>query len=198
MEFLTRESNKQRGWRCGVVSVLMMTLLVLLALTPAARSAPTVASEYQLKAVFLFNFTQFVEWPPEAFAEPGAPLVIGILGEDPFGAYLDETVRGEMVNGRPLIVQRYRRVDDIKSCHVLFVSRSEAEHLTQVLSSLKGRSILTVSDLDGFTRDGGVIRFATVANKIRLRISLDAAQSAKLTISSKLLRPAEIVGRGEQ
>jgi hypothetical protein len=196
MELLTRELNKRRGRCIGVVSVLM-TLLVLLVLAPPVRSAPTVASEYQLKAVFLFNFTQFVEWPPESFAESGAPLIIGILGDDPFGAYLDETVRGEMVNGRPLVVQRYRRVDDIKNCHVLFVSRSEAEHLTQVLSSLKGRSILTVSDLDGFTRNGGVIRFATVANKIRLRISLDAAQSAKLMISSKLLRPAEIVGRGE-
>jgi len=147
--------------------------------------------------VFLFNFTQFVEWPAEAFADPTAPLVIGVLGEDPFGAFLDETVRGERANGRSLIVARYRRIQEIGNCQVLFISRSESDRLGQILASLAGKPILTVADVDGFTRRGGVIRLATLSGKIRLRINLDSAKAAKLTISSKLLRPAQIVASGE-
>src|SRR5947208_4462362 len=117
-----------------------------------AQTAP--AQEYQLKAVFLFNFAQFVEWPPQAFPDRQVPLVIGVLGEDPFGAYLDETVRDEKVNNRPLAVQRYRRVEEIKSCHILFISRSEAGRLEQILARLKGRHILTVADTEGFALRG--------------------------------------------
>jgi hypothetical protein len=161
----------------------------------AAWSA-AVTPEYQLKAVFLFNFTQFVEWPPQAFADANSPLVIGILGADPFGDYLDETVRGEMVNGRPLMVKRFTSVEDARNCHVLFISRSEAARQAEILAKLKGKSILTVGENDGFVTAGGIIRFLTVANKIRLRIGLESAQQATLTLSSKLLRPADVVRNG--
>jgi hypothetical protein len=156
----------------------------------SAQSAPV--TEYQLKAVFLFNFAQFVEWPTDAFPEGQTPLVIGVLGQDPFGAYLEETVRGERVNNRPLTVQHYRRVEEIKTCHVLFISRSETARLEQILGSLKYRKILTVADSEGAARSGVMIRFVTEQNKIRLRINLEAAKAANLTISSKLLRQAEI------
>ena len=152
--------------------------------------------EYQLKAVFLFNFAQFVEWPPQAFPDAQTPLVIGVLGRDPFGAYLDETVRGERVNNRSLVVQRYGRVEDINTCHILFISRSEGDRLEQILARLRGRSILTVADAEGFALPGVMIRLVTVENKIRLRINLEVAQAANLRISSKLLRTAEIVTSG--
>jgi hypothetical protein len=168
------------------------------AVTPANSHAQDSASpEYQLKAVFLFNFAQFVEWPAGAFAGPDAPLVIGVLGEDPFGSYLDETVRGETVNGRPLEVRRYSGVEEIGPCHILFVSRLRADRLQGVIDSLRGRSILTVSDAEGFASRGGMIRFVTDRKRIRLRINLEAAQAADLTLSSKLLRPAQIVSRGK-
>jgi hypothetical protein len=160
---------------------------------PAPLASP---QEHQVKAVFLFNFAQFVEWPTNAFAEAQAPLVIGVLGDDPFGAYLDETVRGERVNNRKLVVRRFRRVEEIQSCHVLFISPSEAERLEQILAALKGRPILTVSDAEGFSRRGGMIRFVTEKNKIRLKINPEAAKAARLTISSKLLRPSDIVSPG--
>src|SRR5206468_12049920 len=92
------------------------------------RAQVTPISEYPVKATLVFQFTQFVEWRPEAFSSPQTPLVIGVLGQDPFGTYLDQTVRGEMAGGHPLVVQRYRRLEDIKTCHVLFVSRSEDDH----------------------------------------------------------------------
>jgi hypothetical protein len=166
-------------------------LLLLGGLEVSAQTGPS--REYQVKAVFLFNFAQFVEWPPAAFAGANSPLVIGILGEDPFGAYLDETVRDEKVNTRPLEVQRYHRVDEIKTCHVLFISRSEANRLEQILASLKDRSILIVGDDEDFVQRGGMIRLATAQNKIRLIINIEAAKAANLTISSKLLRSADVV-----
>jgi hypothetical protein len=150
------------------------------------QSAP--AAEYQVKAVFLFNFAQFVEWPPSAFPERQTPLVIGVLGQDPFGAYLDETVRGERVNNRALTIRRYRRVEEIQTCHVLFISRSEADRMEQILASLKYRKILTVADAESAAASRVMIRFVTQQNKIRLRINPDAARAANLTISSKLLR----------
>ena len=162
-----------------------------LGLAMGARAAAL--SEYQLKAVFLYNFAQFVDWPPRAFSNEQSPLVIGVLGEDPFGASLDEAVRGETVNGRSLVVQRFHRVEEVGACHVLFVSRSESGRLEHILARLRGRSILTVSDADGFTEFAGMIRFVTENNKIRLRINVEAARAADLTISSKLLRPAQIV-----
>jgi hypothetical protein len=165
---------------------------------PADTVAQTSASpEYQLKAVFLFNFAQFVEWPASAFPAPDTPLVIGVLGEDPFGSYLDETVRGETVHGRPLEVRRYRAAGEIGPCHILFVSKRDPGRLDVLLDSLKGRSILTVGDFEGFASHGGMIRFVTDRNRIRLRINLDAARAANLTLSSKLLRPAQIVAAGK-
>jgi YfiR/HmsC-like len=148
--------------------------------------------EYQIKAVFLFNFAQFVEWPPEAFPGAAEPFVIGILGEDPFGPYLDETVRGEKVNSRSISIVRFARAEDIRTCHILYISRSEAGRLDQILSTMRSRSILTVSDLDQFGRSGGMIRFVTENNKVRLRIDNEAAKAAGLKISSKLLRPSQV------
>ena len=186
---------------------LIRDLVLQLAVWLAAAAATTVPTdtvaqsspnpEYQLKAVFLFNFAQFVEWPPSAFPNSQTPLVIGILGEDPFGPYLDETVRGEAVQAHPLAVQRSRRVEEIRNCHILFVGRQEQERLGEILDTLKGRPALTVSDADGFARRGGMIRFVTDRNRIRLRINLEAARDAQLTLSSKLLRPAQIVRTGE-
>ena len=182
----------KRGLKTLSAAWFVISALLLSGTLQAA--APT---EYQLKAVFLFNFAQFVDWPQESFPEAQMPLVIGVLGEDPFGTYLDEIVSGETVNNRQLEIQRYRRVDEMKTCHILFISQSESKRLEQIVAALKGRSILTVSDSDGFTRYGGMIRFVTEKNKLRLRINLEAATAANLTISSKLLRPAEIVTPGK-
>ena len=173
---------------------LAAALLALAAAPGRAQAPPT---EYQVKAVFLFNFSQFVDWPATAFADAHSPLVICVLGDDPFGAILDEIVRGEMVNGRPLAVHRFKSVDEVDTCHIAFIGRSQTGQLDTVVAALRARSVLTVGDFEGFTRHGGIIRFVTVGNRIRLRVNLTGAQQAKLTISSKLLRPAQIVAPGE-
>ena len=186
----------QRRWKALLTCGLAMSLLLAGGRVDApGQTAP--AKEYQVKAVFLYNFAQFVEWPEAAFPDAQTPLVIGVLGEDPFGGYLEDTVRGEKVNNRPLVIERYRRVEEVRICHILFISRSEADRLEKIFAELKGRNILTVGDFDGFTKSGGMMRFVTEKNKTRLRINLEAAKAARLTISSKLLRPAEIIASGK-
>ena len=148
--------------------------------------------EYQVKAAFLFNFTKFVEWPPSSFSTPQAPLVIGIYGKDPFGSYLKETVAGEKIDGHPLVIQYYSSIEEIRTCHILFINETETHKVKQVIESLKGRSILTVSDKPDFMKNGGMIRLFIENNKTRLRINREATEAANLVISSKLLRIAEI------
>lgn len=197
-QFMARARRDARGdatavmrmgqWRSWLGAIIFLT-----ALTPGITWA-TAAREYQIKAVFLFNFTQFVVWPPEHFADEHAPLVIGILGSDPYGDYLDETVRGEKVGGRALVVERYRSVDDVVACQVLFISSSEARRFPEIFARLRQRPILTVTDAGGAGQAGGIIRFFTENNHVRLQIDVAAAKTAGLTISSKLLRAADIIG----
>jgi hypothetical protein len=181
---LLRNSAAHRLWR--------RVALVLAASGLLGAAAPV--SEYQLKAVFLFNFAQFVEWPEAAQPRADAPFVIGVLGKDPFGTDLDNIVRGEAVNHHPLAVKRYRDVAEVRDCQILFIAASESAHLDAVLAALRGRSILTVSDAEGPALRGVMIGLVRQDNRIRLRIDLQAARTSNLTISSKLLRPAEIVG----
>jgi hypothetical protein len=177
-----------------------MRFILLVLLTAGGRplSAETaVSKEYQVKAIFLFNFAQFVKWPRAAFTRADEPFRIGVLGDDPFDTFLDETVKGEKVEGRPLVVQRYTSVEEVKSCQILFISRSESQGMEKILASLKGRNILTVGDTEGFIKNGGIIRFVTEENKVHFRINPEAAKRVKLTISSKVLRLAEISQPGQ-
>jgi len=169
---------------------LIATFAFLLAF--AAR-AQTASPEYKLKAVYLYNFVQYVDWPPDAFADPQSPLIIGVLGNDPFGSVLEETVKDEVVKNRRLEVHRFKNVKEIKECHVLFVSASEKDKLKSILAALKGRSILTVGDMENFAQGGGVVRLITENNKIHFRINLEAVKESRLSISSKLLQLAEIM-----
>lgn len=148
--------------------------------------------EYQLKAVFLFNFSQFVEWPASAFPDANTAMVIGILGEDPFGPYLDGIVSGEKINNRPLVVRRFATAEDVRECHILFINLKAKDELRKAFNAVKSQSVLTVGDGDSFVRNGGMIRFVKESNKIRIRIDPATTSEAGLTISPKLLRLAEI------
>ncbi len=155
--------------------------------------AAEVSTEYQVKAVFLFNFSRFVEWPPQAFSAPDEPFIIGILGDNPFGTRLDEAVRGEKIEQHPLLVRHFENIADIGNCHILYIGGSESGRLREILAALNRRTALTVADFDGAAERGVAIQFVTENNRVRLRIDPEAAHAAGLTISSKLLRPAEIV-----
>ena len=163
---------------------------VLLGSTPA-RTAP---NEYQVKAVFLFNFARFVDWPAMTYVSANAPFAVCVYGDDPFGADLDAVVRGETVDGRPMVVKRLREARDLAQCQIVYIAGSADRELESIVAALDRRATLTVSDLEGAAQRGAMVRMLTVNGRIRLRVNVDAVRAAHLTMSSNLLRSAEIVG----
>src|ERR1051325_4530811 len=127
---------------------LLATLVVIYCGLFSYAQSP--AREYQVKAAFIFNFTQFVEWPASSFPSPQAPLIIGVLGKPPISSYLEEVVSGEKANGHPLLVRYYNNLDEVKDCHILYIPQSEANKAEQALTNVKGNNILTVSDCNNF------------------------------------------------
>ena len=161
-----------------------------------ARAQGSKRSEYEVKAEYLPLFAQFVKWPAASFADTNAPLVIGVLGDYPFGEALDQAVKNlSTVDGRKLIIQRSRNVADVKSCHVLFICKSEKDQLDQILAAVAGGggAVLTVGDTEGFAARGGIINLVLEENKVRFEINRDAATHGKLSIGSELLSLARIV-----
>jgi len=169
---------------------LRLMLFLLVGMAGIAQAQPS--REYDLKAAFLYNFASFVEWPPQAFDDERAPFIIGVIGRDPFGATLDEIIRGERAKGRQLIIRRFHAVQMVRGCHILFVSRSERYRLHDILRHARGHAVLTVSDIGGFTEAGGMIGFDTEQQRIVLQVNPSAAAAAQLVISSKLLRVARV------
>ena len=159
--------------------------------------APTVSraiSEYQVKAAFLLNFGKYVEWPAAALAHDA--LAICVLGSDPFGSALDQTLAGRRVGSRRVKARRVADVSAAQGCNILFVSRAKPARLDAVLTGLEGQPILLVGEQERFASKGGIINFVEVNQKIRFEINESAARRAGLKISSKLLKLATIVEDG--
>ena len=149
--------------------------------------------EYQIKAAFLYNFTKFVEWPADRFADDSSSIMLCVIGKDPFGAILEDTVIGKTANGRYIDIRRIDNVDDLNACHLLFVSLSGPERLRKIIASSHRANVLTVGDMDDFAEFGGVISLSKRANKIQFEINLIAARQARLKLDLKLLRLASSV-----
>ena len=150
-------------------------------------------SDYQVKAAYLYYFTTFVDWPPEAFERPDSELVIGVLGEDPFGKILDDTVRGKSVNHRPLVVRRFASIKEARDSHILFISASERDRIPSILKALDGAAVLTVGDLDSFAARGGQIAFHTIDRKVRFDINVAAVERSRVKISAQLMKLGRVV-----
>ena len=172
--------------RCGLLTILVAALAaVVVASAAPAQAQGQAAREHEIKAAFLYNFTKFVEWPPEAFFDDRAPVVIAILGRDPFGKTLDDVVAGKRIGGRPLVVKRLSTSRDLDTCHVLFVSSRKAAEFARLLPSIADRPTLTVGETNGFADMGGMIQFVKRQRKVRFRINAMAANQAGLKISSR-------------
>ena len=169
------------------------SILVLVVGLPM-RAQEEATSEYKLKAAFLFNFAKFVEWPPEAFSDTNSPFTIGIIGENPFKADLEEMVQQKTINGRPFIVRQCKSLAELKNCQILFIHQTERKRLAEILRAIRGGSVLTVSEMDRFLTNGGMIQFLMEENKVRFAINDSAAKQAGLRISSKLLNLARRLG----
>lgn len=183
-----------------VTLVLSLGIAGLVAAGPARGAEPSTGplSDYQIKSAYLYYFSTFVDWPPEAFERTGNELVIGVLGEDPFGEILDATLRGKSVNNRRLVVRRFAGVKDARDSHILFISASERDRLPSILKALDGAAVLTVADVDGFATRGGQIAFHTIDRKVRFDINVAAVERARIKISAQLMKLGRIVRAGRE
>ena len=174
------------GLRAGVLIALM-----LIGLGPvSSRAEDGSFSEYEIKAAWLLNFARFVNWPTNAFASPEAPIIIGIAGKDPFGRSLEKAFAGKTVKGRPLIVKKPVSDEELRQCHILFVSVSERRRFRDIFERLGTNSVLTVGEADGFLDEGGILNFVPKEKSIRFEVNVPAAQAADLKVEANLLKVA--------
>jgi hypothetical protein len=165
----------------------------LLGAVPVMQGQSGAASEYAVKAAFLFHFAQFVEWPAAAFRDASSPLVYCTIGLDPFQGALDAALSGKMIGARAFQVRHYKEAQEAHGCHVLFIGAEQKRQLSAALSELKGTPVLVVGESDKFVDEGGMIGFSLEENKVRFEINLEAAEKAGLKISAKLLALAKTV-----
>ena len=168
-----------------------LVLFVLLGAVIEACAADTVAGEYEVKGAFLLNFAKFVEWPPETFKNPTDPIVVCVLGENPFGPGLERAARNTLVANRPVTVRKLASGQQAGQCQIAFVSASERKLSKSLLEAAQDASVLTVGESDGFIANGGVIGFKLEGEKVRIAINTAAVDRAKLHISAKLLSLAQ-------
>ena len=187
----TRRVPVKPQWLAAKAALVAMLGVMLC--TGQVSAEPAKLTEYQVKAAYLFNFARFAEWPTNRLGPPGEPLVIGVLGDDPFGAVLDKTVAGKTVNERPLVIRRLAPGDDLKQCHLLFISRSETARLAPLLAQLHTNAILTVSEAGSFLGAGGMIQFVSEEGTVKFEVNPGAAQDAGVQISARLLNVARAV-----
>jgi hypothetical protein len=188
MDLLRRTLARRTAvWTAVLASLPVMAWIPL-------RAQPPLQSleEYQLKAAFLYNFAKFVDWPLPA-GDGKEPLVIVVLGRDPFGPVLKNTLWGKTIHNRPLVVRRVSRIEEVMPCHVLFIGNLERRRLRQALAAVEGAAVLTVSEVEDFLEQGGAVQFVPDGNKVRFEINLGAARRSGLNISSKLLSLARAV-----
>ena len=142
----------------------------------------------QVEAAYLFNFGKFVTWPADH--APSDSFAICILGKDPFGPVLDSTVAGESIGSKKIGVRRLTKIQDGSRCNILFISSSEDDHLSSILTAAQKMNLLTVSDIKRFAERGGTIGLVTQKDKIRFEVNRAAAEHCHLTVSSELLKVA--------
>ena len=146
--------------------------------------------EYEVKAAFLNNFVNFIDWPARTFSGPAAPVRLCVFGRDPFGGALERMARAESIGGRPRVVETTDSIDELRACHVVFIPNTEQSRSAGVLDSLGTTAVLTVGESATFLESGGIINFAIERNRVRFDINLPRAEESDLKISSKLLRLA--------
>ena len=178
------------GARLACIVLLWAGVWIAVTRTTFSQESPM---EYQVKAAYLFNFLKFVDWPEDSTANVNGRWVIGIVGGNPFGDGLTQAVSGKIVQGRLLQVKVFQPADDLRTCHILFISRSEMKRLPSILTALRGSSVLTVGDGDGFNESGGMVQFVIEEGRVRFAIDIGATSRARLKVSSKLLSLARSV-----
>jgi YfiR/HmsC-like len=187
--------RRRFGWIAGALIACAITTLVNLVPLAHSRAAQvSPATEYELKAAFLFNFIKFTEWPDDDSNKTAEPFVISVVGKDPFGAALDKVVEGETIHNRKIVVRRFARMDDLAATsQLLFISASEERNLAAIVKLLEGQAVLTISEITSFSERGGVIELKKDGSRIVFEVNVSAAKRAGLSMNAQLLKLAKAV-----
>lgn len=180
----------------AALSLLLAGLVACIGLG-AAKTAAEV-DEYQAKAAFLYNFTKYVKWPEKCFATPEAEFVVAVVGADPFGKKLDDAFKDKRVGTHPVKVVRWKTVEQLGDCHLLFVPTAEAARLEKILLACAQKNTLLVGESEGFARHKGCLSFFIEEKKMRFEVNLEAAKRAELELSPQLLKLARQVTEDKQ
>ncbi len=189
-----RSSGTRVGRRQFVVGGLLALGSLLFAGGAVAQEGDVINREYPLKALFLYHFGHYVEWPAASFRGPDSPFVIGVLGGDPILETLTELAQTKRINGRAIVVRRFASPAAIEPCQILFLGRDISREVHQAaIDGLRDKPVMLVGETRGFAHRGGTVNFVVESNKIRFEINLEAARQHQLKISSKLLALSRIV-----
>ena len=173
--------------------VLLAAWGLILAAPPLVRAQSEDNAQYRIKLAFLYNFTQFVQWPSDAFPQANTPFVVCVAGQDPFDPDHEQDLRSRSIDKHPIVIKGVKRGANLRACHMVFVTAPESRQVASIVDSLKGSYVLTIGETKGFAERGGIINFTIEENKVHFEINLDAAKRTPLTISSKVLALARIV-----
>jgi hypothetical protein len=181
------------GYRFRGVGRWLIGLLFMLSLPELATGQElATATPNRVKAAFLRNFTHYVIWPADVFADDRSSWRICILGNDPFGDILDKTLTGRVEQGRAFEILRAETLVELPRCQIVFIAYKDAAKRRAALAELKKSPILTVSDAPDFLREGGIVQFQ-VGDRVEMRINLDQSRYASLTIQTKMLEVSQDV-----
>ena len=163
-------------------------LLILATLLFGVRvEAQTATSESQVKAMFVYNFLKFVEWPVDTFAGAKDPFVVLIIGEGATADATEHFLESKTIGERPLVVRRIRWDQSLTGVHAAFVVEPDARKLHHILDAAASAGVLTIGEGESFTTRGGVIALLVEDRRVRFDVDTAAAQTARLRVSSKLL-----------
>ena len=194
MEAAQEECTTLRRRFCGL---LAMALLACSGFGSAcADDTPTEAAELELEAAYLYKFANFVEWPADAFREPGHPVIIGVMGADALATQLEAMVRDKTVRGRGFVVRTLQPTDDPRGVHILFLGDLGREQSQAALLAVGGSHVLTVSDRRRVSAGGAMVTLVRVNQRLRFEVSMPAVQRSRLRLSALMLTAAYRVQRG--
>jgi hypothetical protein len=177
-----------------LVCLLAVLLPGWVAVAQVPEQAAVINREYSIKAAFLYQFSHYVEWPPQALRGDQQPFVIGVLHSDPFGTALAHVAQTKTVNGHPMDVRVLKSREGVEQCQILFVPKNAPPNLqAAVLQAAHTSAVLVVGETDDFIERGGDVQFFLEGNKVRFAFSAQLAKREDLKVSSKLLALAKIV-----
>jgi hypothetical protein len=182
------------SWKWSGMRLLLnpaLWAIIALSAVLTGHGAQATPTEFQVKAAFLLNFAKFVDWPASKFSDADAPLIIGVTGESPVAEDLDRITKNKIINNRKLVIRRVAPGEDLKACHLLFITRCDKQSTSEWLGAASGMALVTVGETAQFLEHGGIINFYLDSDTVKFEVNSEAAEKAGLKISSKLLNVAK-------